>query len=281
MKKLILLTGMLLMMTAKSVFASPVASKLAPSDRMAASEITEIVNKPATSVAFTRLEPIEPTSAISVSVSNKQEPIEPTSATPAAAAKLEPIERMSTSEIRQTISQPTTYIFEGVKGRELTLSLWAGKLTAQLYSPNGQNMGSLDKSDNQWIGQLPESGIYRVRVTPKGETSSFVLERDFNAKWTYKPDRVVPIAFGDNEATVKLKMSGYQIQPLTVQGKQGQTITVTASNKNLDVAIESPSGQLLDQGEGQSFAQLPESGTYKVLVVANKPVKPSIRVSVR
>jgi hypothetical protein len=281
MKKLILLTGMLLMMTAKSVFASPVASKLAPSDRMATSEITEIVNKPATSVAFTRLEPIEPTSAISVSVSNKQEPIEPTSATPAAAAKLEPIERMSTSEIRQTISQPTTYIFEGVKGRELTLSLWAGKLTAQLYSPNGQNMGSLDKSDNQWIGQLPESGIYRVRVTPKGETSSFVLERDFNAKWTYKPDRLVPIAFGDNEATVKLKMSGYQIQPLTVQGKQGQTITVTASNKNLDVAIESPSGQLLDQGEGQTFAQLPESGTYKVLVVANKPVKPSIRVSVR
>ena len=281
MKKLILLTGMLLMVTAKSVFASPVAPKIAPSERIAAWEITETVNQPATSVAFTRLEPIEPTSAISVSVANKQDAIEPTSATSAAAPKLEPIERMSTSEIRATIGQPTTYIFEGVKGRELTLSLWAGKLTAQLYSPNGQNMGTLDKSDNQWIGQLPESGIYRVRVTPKGETSSFVLERDFNAKWTYKPDRAIPIAYGETEATVRLKMSGYQIQPLTVPGKQGQTITVTASNKNLDVAIESPSGQLLDQGEGQTFAQLPESGTYKVLVVANRPVKPSIRVAVR
>ena len=236
------------MMMAKSVFASPVAPKIEPGDRMVTSEITEMFNKPVTS---------------------------------APLPKLEPIERMSTSEIRQTINKPTTYIFEGVKGRELTLSLWAGQLTAQLYSPNGENMGVIEKSDNQWIGQLPESGIYRVRVTPKGETSSFVLERDFNAKWTYRPSRAIPIAFGEKEATVKLKMSGYQIQPLTVQGKQGQTIRVTASQKNLDVAIESPSGQLLDQGAGQTFAQLPESGTYRVLIVANKPVKPSIRVSVR
>ncbi|MEG4283914.1 hypothetical protein QUB68_12360 [Microcoleus sp. A006_D1] len=264
MKKLILLTGMLLMMAAKSVFASPVAPKIAPSERMAASEITETFNKPATSAPVANLEPIEPTPATSAPV-----------------AKLEPIERMSTSQIRATINQPTTYIFEGVKGRELTLSLWAGQLTAELYSPNGQNMGVIEKTDNQWIGQLPESGIYRVRVTPKGETSSFVLERDFNAKWTYRPDRTIPIAFGENEATVRLKMSGYQIQPLTVQGKQGQTIKVTASNKTLDVAIESPSGQLLDQGEGQTFAQLPESGTYKVLVVANRPIKSSIRVAVR
>ena len=253
------------MMAAKSVFASPVAPKIAPSERMAASEITETVNKPA---------------ATSALVANL-EPIEPTPATSAPVAKLEPIERMSTSEIRATINKPTTYIFEGVKGRELTLSLWAGKLTAELYTPNGENMGVIEKNDSQWIGQLPESGIYRVRVTPKGETSSFVIGRDFNAKWTYRPDRAIPIAFGENEATVRLKMSGYQIQPLTVPGKQGQTIRVSASNKNLDVAIESPSGQLLDQGEGQTFAQLPESGTYKVLVVANRPIKSSIRVAVR
>ncbi|MEG4023970.1 hypothetical protein [Microcoleus sp. S13C4] len=248
MKKLILLTGMLLMMTAKSVFASPVAPKIAPSELMAASEITQTLNKPVTSESV---------------------------------PKLEPIERMSSSEIRETINQPTTYIFEGVKGRELTLSLWAGQLTAELYSPNGENMGVIEKTDNQWIGQLPESGIYRVRVTPKGETSSFVLGRDFNAKWTYRPDRAIPIAFKETQATVKLKMSGYQIQPITVQGKQGQTIRVTASKKNLDLAIQSPSGSLLDQGEGQTFAQLPESGIYRVIVVAKRPVKSSIRVSVQ
>lgn len=252
------------MMTAKSVFASPVAPKIAPGDRMAASEITEIVNKPATSALVANVEPIDPMPATS-------DPV----------AKIEPIERMSTSQIRATINQPTTYIFEGIKGRELTLSLWAGQLTAELYSPNGENLGVIEKSDNQWIGQLPDSGIYRLRVTPKGETSSFVIGRDFNAKWTYRPDRAMPIAFGEKEATVKLKMSGYQIQPLTVPGKQGQTIRVSANSKNLGVAIESPSGQLLDQGEGQTFAQLPESGIYKVLVVAKRPVKPSIKVSVR
>jgi len=198
-----------------------------------------------------------------------------------ATPKIEPIKPMSTSEIRETINQPTTYIFEGIKGRELTLSLWAGQLTAELYTPSGQSLGVIEKKDNQWVGQLPESGIYRMRVVPKGETSSFVLERDFNAKWIYKPDRPMPIAFGENEATLKLKMSGYQIQPLTIQGKRGQTMTVTASNKNLDVAIESPSGQLLDQGEGQTFAQLPESGVYRVLIVANRPIKPSIKVALQ
>ena len=221
MKKLILLTGMLLMMMVKTALASP------------------------------------------------------------AAPKIEPIKPMSTSEIRETINQPTTYIFEGIKGRELTLSLWAGQLTAELYTPSGESLGVIEKKDNQWVGKLPESGIYRMRVVPKGETSSFVLIRDFNAKWIYKPDRPMPIAFGENEATLRLKLSGYQVQPLTIQGKRGQTMTVTASNKNLDVAIESPSGQLLDQGEGQTFAQLPESGVYRVLIVANRPIKPSIKVALQ
>jgi hypothetical protein len=248
MKKLILLTGMLLMMMAKTAFASPVAPKIETIDRIATSEIRETINKPITDTA---------------------------------PPKIEPIERMSTSEIRETIDKPTTYIFEGIKGRELTLSLWAGQLKAELYTPSGENLGVIEKKDNQWVGKLPESGIYRVRVVPKGDTSSFVLERDFNAKWTYKPDRPIPIAFGDNAGTVRLRMSGYQIQPLTVQGKRGQTMRVTASNKNLDVAIESPSGQLLDQGEGQTFAQLPESGVYRVLVVSNRPIRPSIKVSLQ
>lgn len=236
------------MMIAKTAFASPVAPTLETIDRIATSEIRETIKKPTTDSAPPKIEPIKP---------------------------------MSTSELRETIKQSTTYIFEGIKGRELTLSLWAGQLTAELYTPSGENLGVIEKRDNQWVGKLPESGIYRVRVTPKGETSSFVLERDFNAKWTYKPDRPIPIAYRENEATLRLKMSGYQVQPLTIQGKRGQTMRVTASNKNLDVAIESPSGQLLDQGEGQTFAQLPESGVYRVLVVSNRPIRPSIRVSLQ
>ncbi len=246
MKKLILLTGMLLMMMVKTVFASPVAPKLETSDRIATSQIQEIINKPTTD---------------------------------AAAPKIEPIKSMSNSEIRETINKPTTYIFEGIKGRELTLSLWAGQLTAELYSPSGENLGAIEKRDNQWVGKLPESGLYRVRATPKEQTSSFVLEREFSAKWIYRPDRIIPIAFGEKEGKIKLKMSGYQIQPLTIQGKRGQTMTVTSSNKNVDVAIESPSGTLLDQGEGQTFAQLPESGIYRVLVVANRPIRPTIKVA--
>jgi hypothetical protein len=279
MKKLILLTGMLLMMMAKTAFATPVAPKNEAIDPTSTPQIAEIINKSITSqptndVVATKIETID-------TIATSEIPATTNKPTNNAAPQLEPIKSMSTSEIRETIKQSTTYIFEGIKGRELTLSLWAGQLSAELYTPSGENMGVIDKRDNQWVGKLPESGIYRVRVVPKGETSSFVLERDFNAKWTYRPDRVIPIAFGETEGRVKLKMSGYQVQPLTVQGKRGQTMTVTASNKNVDVAIESPSGTLLDQGEGQTFALLPESGVYRVLVVANRPIKPSIKVSLR
>jgi hypothetical protein len=244
MKKLILLTGMLLMM-AKTAFASPAIPQVEQTEQIATAPKTEQIERIPT------------------------------------APKLEPIERMSAQEIRETIDKPTTYIFDGIKGRELTLSLWAGELTAQLYSPSGENLGAIEKRDNQWVGKLPESGIYRVRVTPKGESSSFVLERDFNAKWTYRPDRPMPIAYRASTGTLRLRMSGYQVQPLTLQAKRGQTMRVTASNKNVDVAIESPSGQLLDQGDGQSFAQLPESGVYRVLVVANRPIRPSIKVALQ
>lgn len=279
MKKLILLTGMLLMMMAKTAFATPVAPKNEAIDQISPPQIEKIINKsitnqPTNDVVATKIETIN-------TVATSEIPATINKPTNSAAPQLEPIKSMSTSEIRETIKQSTTYIFEGIKGRELTLSLWAGQLTAELYTPSGENMGVIDKRDNQWVGKLPESGIYRVRVVPKGETSSFVLERDFNAKWTYRPDRVIPIAFGETEGRIKLKMSGYQVQPLTIQGKRGQTMTVTASNKNVDVAIESPSGTLLDQGEGQTFAQLPESGIYRVLVVANRPIKPSIKVSLQ
>ncbi len=277
MKKLILLTGMLLMMMAKTAFATPVAPKNEAIDQISPPQIEKIINKsitnqPTNDVVATKIETIN-------TVATSEIPATINKPTNSAAPQLEPIKSMSTSEIRETIKQSTTYIFEGIKGRELTLSLWAGQLSAELYTPSGENMGVIDKRDNQWVGKLPESGIYRVRVVPKGETSSFVLERDFNAKWTYRPDRIIPIAFGETEGRIKLKMSGYQVQPLTIQGKRGQTMTVTASNKNVDVAIESPSGTLLDQGEGQTFALLPESGVYRVLVVANRPIKPSIKVS--
>lgn len=279
MKKLILLTGMLLMMMAKTAFATPVAPKNEAIDQISPPQIEKLINKsitkqPTNDIVATKIETID-------TVATSEIPATINKPTNSAAPQLEPIKSMSTSEIRETIKQSTTYIFEGIKGRELTLSLWAGQLSAELYTPSGENMGVIDKRDNQWVGKLPESGIYRVRVVPKGETSSFVLERDFNAKWTYRPDRAIPIAFGETEGRIKLKMSGYQVQPLTIQGKRGQTMTVTASNKNVDVAIESPSGTLLDQGEGQTFAQLPESGVYRVLVVANRPIKPSIKVSLQ
>ncbi|HLO47814.1 MAG TPA: hypothetical protein VK211_05275 [Kamptonema sp.] len=192
---------------------------------------------------------------------------------------IEPIRRMSSPEIRETIAQPTTYIFEGIKGRELTLSLWAGSLTAELFSPSGQRLGIIQTEVSQWVGVLPESGLYRVRITPKKQNTSFVLERDFKAVWTYNRERSLSIARGATDTSIEVKLSAYQIQPLTIQAKVGQTMTVTA--KNVDVAIQSPSGELLDQGDGEALAKLPQSGVYRVLLVASKPVQTSVKVALR
>ncbi|MDB9513989.1 hypothetical protein PN499_22580 [Kamptonema animale CS-326] len=192
---------------------------------------------------------------------------------------IEPIRRMSSPEIRETIAQPTTYIFEGTKGRELTLSLWAGSLTAELFSPSGQRLGIIQTEVSQWVGVLPESGLYRVRITPKKQTTSFVLERDFKAIWSYKPERQLPMARGAKDTSIELKLSAYEIQPLTIQAKVGQTMTVTA--KDVDVAIESPSGELLDQGNGEALAKLPQSGVYRILIVASKSIQTSVKVTLR
>jgi hypothetical protein len=192
---------------------------------------------------------------------------------------IEPIRRMSTLEMRDTITKTTTYIFEGTKGRELTLSLWAGSLTAELFGPSGQRLGVMEKELSQWVGVLPESGVYRVRITPKVEKTSFVLERDVKPIWTYNPERQISMARGAKDASIEVNLSAYQIQPLKVEGKVGQTMVVTA--KDVDVAIESPSGELLDQGNGESVAKLPESGVYRVLVVASKPIQTPVKVTWR
>jgi hypothetical protein len=190
---------------------------------------------------------------------------------------IEPIRRMTSLEMRDTIAKPTTYIFEGTKGRELTLSLWAGSLTAEIFSPSGRRLGVIEKELNKWVGVLPESGLYRVRITPKIEKTSFVLERDFRPVWTYNPERQVAIARGAKYTNVNINLSAYKIQPLKVQGKAGQIMVVTA--KDVDVAIQSPSGELLDQGTGEAMIKLSESGVYRVLVVASKPIQTSIKIT--
>ncbi len=54
-------------------------------------------------------------------------------------------------------------------------------------------------------------------------------------------------------------------------------MVVTA--KDVDVAIQSPSGELLDQGTGEAMIKLSESGIYRVLVVANRPIQTSIKIT--
>ncbi len=192
---------------------------------------------------------------------------------------IEPIRPMSNSEIRETIRRPTFYVFEGIQGRQLTLSLWAGNLTAELFTPSGERLGVLEKEVSQWVGVLPESGVYRILIKPKTEKTSFVLEREFKAEWTYNSERAIAIAPRATATEVDVKLSAYTIQPLTVKAKAGQTMTVTA--KNVDVAIAAPAGQLLDQGNGEATAKLPESGVYQVLIVAKTPIQTLVKVVLR
>lgn len=207
----------------------------------------------------------------------------------AAPVRIEPIKEISAhEEIRQTISEPTIYAFTGRSGQQLTASLWAGSLSAGLFAPSGRQLTTLDSELQQKVVTLPESGIYRVAVTPSRKTTAFVLE--FNSAsngsaqggdrdWEFKPPQALALTQGASTVSLRLSLGKQEIQPLTITGTVGQRLSVKA--EGVDLAIESPGGQLLDQGSGETVATLPDSGVYRVLVVAKSSTVTSVNVELR
>lgn len=207
----------------------------------------------------------------------------------AAPVRIEPIKAISArEEIRQTISEPTIYAFTGRAGQRITASLWAGSLSAQVFTPSGQELATLERELEQKVLTLPESGLYRVKVKPLRETTAFVLEFESansgssftrDRDWEFQQPQRLVLKQGQSTVNVRLTLGKQEIQPLTIAAKAGQRLSVKA--EGVDLAIESPSGQLLDQGNGETVATLPESGVYRVLVIAKPSTVTSVNVELR
>jgi hypothetical protein len=198
-------------------------------------------------------------------------------------------------EIKAILNQPTLYIFEGKQGQHLTLGVSDGTSRAKLLTPSGQGLTTL--YSGEWKGVLPESGIYRVLVYPQQESTHSAIQVDLSqnlsgnsshhqftdwrlSEYAYKGSRSAEIDTNQGEIKMEINLFSQQIQPLKITCKSGQILTVKANTVSL--AIQSPTGQLLDLKEGFVLTSITQDGVYKVLVIGEDyPVTTPITVKLQ
>lgn len=204
-------------------------------------------------------------------------------------------------QIRANIGQPTLYIFSANKGEKVNLIVWAGTLQAELYSPSGRELAFV--SSGRWQGNMPETGIYRVMIYPRIDSTNCAIEvqierpspetkpepkpepkRDtINQKLSqYRclPDRPIVIRSGEYNGSVGFTLSARSIQPLTIRCRQGQMMKVTGFG--VELALASPRGKILETGTQNISTRLPENGVYRILAIGGElPLDTLISVDVR
>ncbi|MCG5062080.1 MAG: hypothetical protein KA714_29985 [Limnoraphis sp. WC205] len=198
-------------------------------------------------------------------------------------------------EIKAILNQPTLYIFEGKQGQHLTLGVSDGTSRAKLLTPSGQGLTTL--YSGEWKGVLPESGIYRVLVYPQQESTHSAIQVDLSqnlsgnsshhqftdwrlSEYAYKGSRSAEIDTNQGEIKMEINLFSQQIQPIKITCKSGQILTVKANTVSL--AIQSPTGQLLDLKEGFVLTSITQDGVYKVLVIGEDyPVTTPITVKLQ
>ncbi|MEA5518407.1 hypothetical protein [Limnoraphis robusta] len=198
-------------------------------------------------------------------------------------------------EIKATLNQPTLYIFEGKQGQHLTLGVSDGTSRAKLLTPSGQGLTTL--YSGEWKGVLPECGIYRVLVYPQQESTHSAIKVDLSqnlsgnsshhqftdwrlSEYAHKGSRSAEIDTNKGEIKMEINLFSQQIQPLKITCKSGQILTVKANTVSL--AIQSPTGKLLDLKEGFVLTSITQDGVYKVLVIGEDyPVTTPITVKLQ
>ncbi|CDM97038.1 MAG: hypothetical protein P5702_02840 [Limnospira sp. PMC 1291.21] len=206
--------------------------------------------------------------------------------------------------IRENIGQPTLYIFTANKAEKVTLIVWAGTLQAELYSPSGRELAFV--SSGRWQGNMPETGIYRVMIYPRIESTNCAIEVQIErpspepkpepeledkdnsndtinqklSKYRSLPDRPIVIRSGEYNGSVGFTLSARSIQPLTIRCRQGQMMKVTGFG--VELAIAGPHGKILETGTQNISTRLPENGVYRILAIGGElPLDTLVSVDVR
>lgn len=200
-------------------------------------------------------------------------------------------------QIRKNIGQPTLYIFSANKGEKVNLIVWAGTLQAELYSPSGRELAFV--SSGRWQGNMPETGIYRVMIYPRIDSTNCAIEVQIErpspepqtepqpdpinhklSQYRSLPDRPIVIRSGEYNGSVGFTLSAHSIQPLTIRCRQGQMMKVTGFG--VELAIAGPHGKILETGTQNISTRLPENGVYRILAIGGElPLDTLISVDVR
>lgn len=198
-------------------------------------------------------------------------------------------------EIKATLDQPTLYIFDGNQGQYLSLGIGDGISKAELLTPSGEGLAML--YSGEWKGVLPESGIYRVLVSPKHNSTDSAIQVNLSqqltessnsslglkdwrlSEYAYKSSRVLTIS-EQAKTSLEISLSQEQIQPLKVSCQKDQTLVVKANAVTL--AIKSPMGQVLALKEGSVSTTVTQDGIYQVLVIGEDyPITTPVTLSLQ
>lgn len=174
------------------------------------------------------------------------------------------------------------YTFEGNAGQRITIEMDSSDLNAYLIllSPEGDNIAQDDDSAGEKNSRievtLPTDGIYTVLANTygAGETGDYRLALSTSG--------VSPILLKE-EGTLGpesqiLQSDGTPYQEYTLQGRQGQPVTILMESEDFDtfLILLGPDGQVIGQNDDASrgtlnsvlTVTLPATGTYRIIANA-------------
>ncbi|MEZ5344081.1 MAG: PPC domain-containing protein [Pyrinomonadaceae bacterium] len=193
----------------------------------------------------------------------------------------------SSANFKNSIEQNKTYtyVIDAAKGQTMRIELSSAQDNAGMYikTPNGGFLGDANESEwtDNYNGQLPADGKYRVVVTTSKGTANFMLSLSVTGKAGNSSDEnsqtieskgglttVVKFRKGDTFAIYKNAV---------IRGERNKYILGAASGQRMEVSIDSvednavfdiqaPNGSFLARERKSWNGQLPANGNYRITV---------------
>ncbi len=178
-----------------------------------------------------------------------------------------------------------TYILGASSGQNMSVNITSLEDNAGFYilSPKEFYVGDGTDEDSvtKFNGTLPESGNYKIVVTPTRGNATYKINFAVSAKKQSTPPaddggtgggggitKVVKFARGGSSATYSNAVIRGDRDTYILGAGGGQTMVVNISSmeNNAVFDVVSPSGSLLGSERTSWSGQLPSSGKYKIIV---------------
>jgi hypothetical protein len=172
-----------------------------------------------------------------------------------------------------------TYLLGASKGQTMSVNITSLEDNASFYilSPSQTYVGDGLEEDGikRFNGTLPESGNYKIIVSPTRGNATFKINFAVSAKETAPP----PSQSGGITKVVKFRKGGTSASYsnsvirgdrdtyiLGASGGQIMSVSISSTENNAVFDIVSPSGNFMTTEKRSWSGQLPQNGKYQIIV---------------